>query len=105
MVMIIISVFYFFEQLQNPKALFIYNTFDFWIVTSILIYLAGTFFIFIFSSTMSREEFQTYWFINSIFNIIKNLLFGLAFYFRRVEKRNLANDKTYYYGNMVDSPV
>ncbi len=71
---------FYFEQIKNPVNLFIYSTPNFWVVTSILIYLSGTFFIFLYSMNLSEKELVDYWAINYFFNILKNLLFGVAVY-------------------------
>ncbi|MFM7838223.1 MAG: hypothetical protein ACKO6K_01550 [Chitinophagaceae bacterium] len=78
-IFMLLSIFYFFDQIKTPTSLFIYHTFEFWIVTGILVYLAGTFFIYLFSAKLTPEELNQYWFINYIFNIFKNCCFSLAF--------------------------
>lgn len=85
-----LCVYYFFEQIKNPNTLFIYNSYDFWAVTGILIYLSGTFFIFLLSSNLSKQELDDNWYINYVFNIIKNLLFSLSvflFYRKRLASK------------------
>jgi hypothetical protein len=44
--------------------------------------MAGTFFLFLQSATFSNEEFRKYWIISQVGNIIKNLLFAVAFYIK-----------------------
>lgn len=75
-----LCVMFYFEQIKNPVNLFIYSTPNFWVVTSILVYLSGTFFIFLYSINLSEKELVDYWSINYFFNILKNLLFGVAVY-------------------------
>lgn len=75
-----------FNQIKNPTSLFIYTTFEFWVVTGILIYLSGTFFIYLLSSTLTKDEIQQFWFINTVFNIQRNIFITLAFYFRKNQK-------------------
>jgi restriction endonuclease S subunit len=58
---------------------FIYSSKTFWIIVAILIYMSATFFLFISSEYITQEERKSYWFINSISNIIKNLLLAIAF--------------------------
>lgn len=77
----LLSVHYLFEQIKQPKTLFIYTTFEFWAVTGILIYLAGTFFIYLLSSNLSEKEFLKFWFINYVFNIQKNIFLIISFSF------------------------
>jgi hypothetical protein len=93
-----LCVVYFFQQIRNPNTLFIYSTFEFWIVTGILIYLAGTFFIYIFSSNLTSEELDQYWSINYIFNTIKNILFALGlFVLGRKSKKPVEKDPFNYF--------
>ncbi len=95
---------YFFEQIRTPNSLFIYSTSEFWIVTSILVYLAGTFFIFIYSSNLTKEEFFEYWSINYVFNTIKNILFGLALFIEgRKHKQRVNKDSLDYY-SVIENP-
>ncbi len=95
---------YFFEQIRTPNSLFIYSTSEFWIVTSILVYLAGTFFIFIYSSNLTKEEFHKYWPINYVFNTIKNILFGLAIFIQgRKHKQRIDKDSLDYY-SIIENP-
>lgn len=73
------SVLFFYNQLKNPVTTFIYSSKEFWVIVAILLYLSTTLFLFISSAYMSEEERNTYWPINSIANIIKNLLLALSF--------------------------
>ena len=99
-----LCVIFYFEQIRNPNSLFIYSTSEFWIVTGILVYLAGTFFIFIYSADLTQEEFKRFWPINYIFNTIKNLLFGLAIFIHR-KKDSKANEKDLLdYQSILENP-
>jgi len=75
------SIYYLFEKIKTPDSLFLYSTPNFWIVVSLIIFFSGTFFIYIFSqSNFNNPEFKsTFNIINSSFNILKNLLFSIAF--------------------------
>lgn len=93
-----LCVVYFFDQIREPKTLFIYTTFEFWAVTGILVYLSGTFFIYMFTMSMSEEELDRYWFINYVFNIIKNIFIALAFFVKsRKSKSDLEEQSLGYY--------
>lgn len=78
---LVYSIFYLFEQIKSPNSLFLYSTPNFWIVVAFIVFFSGTFFIFIFSqNNYDNPEFKaTFSIINSIFNIIKNLLIAIAF--------------------------
>lgn len=58
----------------------IYSSINFWITISFLIYLAGTFFLYIYADSMlSNPVFRKqYYIINFSFNILKNVLLGIA---------------------------
>lgn len=78
-ILIIIYCFYFFfEQLKKTDSL-IYENFFFWSSIGMILYLAGTFFIYILSNNMSSKELHNYWFITYVFDIIKNCFFVISF--------------------------
>jgi hypothetical protein len=74
--LIILVLFYFYEKLLYPTNIFIYSTYHFWIVTGMLIYISGTFFLFIYSDVYKDMNL---WVINLVFNTLKNILFSIAF--------------------------
>ncbi|HEU0109771.1 MAG TPA: hypothetical protein VFQ73_02795 [Flavisolibacter sp.] len=74
------SFFYFFEQMNDTTSLFIYSKPSFWAVLGILLYLSGSFFIYIFANQISAKELAKYWVITNIASIVKNLLFVIALY-------------------------
>jgi len=71
-------LFYFFEELNEPKSTFIYSSHKFWIILGILIYFTGTFFFFMQSNDLSDEQWSKWGIINYVFTLIKNLLFSIA---------------------------
>ncbi|MDQ3681856.1 MAG: hypothetical protein M3352_02135 [Bacteroidota bacterium] len=75
---LIYSFYYLYEQMNDTNNLFIYTTYPFWIVTGIMIYLAGSFFIYIFANQVDREILLKYWFLTNVFYVIKNILFAIA---------------------------
>jgi len=89
---ILFSILFFYEQLNNPEITFVYDTKDFWIVVAFLIYLSGTLFLYISTDILSTRQRNDVWNINQFANIIKNLLLGLAFSKPVFEKSN--NDRS-----------
>jgi hypothetical protein len=69
------SFFYFFQELNDNTTFFIYNKSSFWYVLGILIYLSGSFFIYIFANQLSIKELERYWIITNISSFSKNLFF------------------------------
>ncbi len=80
---ILIMVFcliYLYEQLTKPQIEFIYNNYQFWVIISLLIYLAGSFFLFAYAADLPKAESDHYWPILYVCSIIKNILFAVAIY-------------------------
>ena len=80
-ILLVYSILYLFEEINNTVTLFIYSKKSFWIVVAIIIYISGTFFLFIFAqNNMADPTFQKqYLVMNSVLYIIKSLLFSIAF--------------------------
>ena len=75
-----LCIYYLFVQIKGSNTLIVYSTSNFWIIITFLIYLSGTFFLYIMAETMINDKvyrFQ-YVIINSIFNILKNVLLSIA---------------------------
>lgn len=72
-------IFYLFDQLNKPQIIFIYQHQNFWFVTGFIIYLSATLFLFIEASDLSKEVRDGFWKILLFANIVKNILFAIAF--------------------------
>lgn len=77
---ILLCIYYLISQLKGTNTQFIYSTSNFWIIITFLIYLSGTFFLYIMAENMTidRSFRIQYVVINSVFNIIKNILLSVA---------------------------
>lgn len=73
------SIFYLFDQMNKPQVIFIYQEPNFWFVVGFIIYFSGTLFLFIQASNLTKEVRDNFWKINLFSNIIKNILFAIAF--------------------------
>lgn len=89
-------IYYLFLQIKGSTNLQVYSTSNFWIIITFLIYLSGLFFLYILTETMINDKaFQIqYLYINSIFNILKNVLLSIAMLMKAgqiepQQKRNL----------------
>jgi hypothetical protein len=77
-ILILIFCFYYlYEQMNDVNTIFIYNKYTFWIILGIIIYLSGSFFIYVFANQFSKE-ISKYWFITNILSILKNIFFTIA---------------------------
>jgi hypothetical protein len=77
---LIFSFYYLYEQMSDLNNQFIYNQFSFWAVTGMMIYLAGSFFIYVFAAQINTDILKNYWFLTNAFYCIKNILFGIGAY-------------------------
>jgi len=68
---------YFQELLKNSNPILSKNYF-LWIAIGILIYLGGSFFIYILANNLEYKELIQFWFITYIVELIKNALFIVA---------------------------
>jgi hypothetical protein len=76
---IIYSLLFLYGQIKDPAILFVYNTKKFWVVSAFFIYFSSTLFLFLYAATLTKEQRANYWYINNLFDIIKNILFCIAF--------------------------
>ena len=72
---LVTSFYYLYEQINNSEILFIYNEYSFWIVSGIMLYLAGSFFIFIYANEIPIESIGQYWMFINVFYILRNIFF------------------------------
>lgn len=75
---LIFSFYYLYEQIQDTETLFIYTKYPFWIIIGMLIYLSGSFFIYIYASYLPTKEIAKYWIFTNVFAILKNIFFAIA---------------------------
>ena len=77
---IALSILYFYEQIRKPETLFVYALPDFWFVTAVFIHAAGTFFIYIFAEFWLQDQTNADDYINifSSLTIFYNIVIGFA---------------------------
>ena len=78
LILLIVSIYFFYEQFKDPSPLYIYNQYSFWFTIGILVYLCGSLFIFALAEQMSSAQIAEFWFLTYIVEIIKNILFTVA---------------------------
>jgi hypothetical protein len=78
-IIIFYSIVFLFDLIQRPQIEFVYATFEFWIIVGIMIYFSSTFFLFLQIQRLTSEELESFWGINLIGNVLKNVFFGVAF--------------------------
>lgn len=83
---LIFSFYYLYEQMKDTEILFIYSRYSFWVVLAMMLYLAGSFFIYIYASQLDPKEVGKYWIFTNIFSILKNIFFTIAIVLNANEK-------------------
>lgn len=79
---IILSIIYFYEQINNPEPSVIYNQPRFWVVAAYLIYSAGTFFLFIYVDALRDADKEKSYEWNDAVSILKYLLITIAMFMK-----------------------
>jgi hypothetical protein len=76
---------------------FIYNKPPFWIIVGIMLYSAGSFFIYIFANKIEWKLLDQYWFLTYLFYILKNifLFIGIMFYAKQSKNPQAAKLRPY----------
>jgi hypothetical protein len=75
-----------YEQINDPKIIFVYNTKKFWVIIAFFLYFSSTLFLFLFARNLTRTEFIKYWTINNFFEILKNILLSISFIMKKNNK-------------------
>lgn len=91
---LLFCLLYFFEQIRFPKTVFIYTQSSFWSIVGLLVFSAGTFFIFWYNTIVKHSEVfeNQYIVIHALIFIIRNVLFSIAFIIKP-EKQPFADNQ------------
>jgi hypothetical protein len=79
-IVILYSFVFFYSQIQKPDSVFVYLQPSFWGVVGFFLFFSGSFFVFLYKQSSKQDEnfMNQYYYIHSIFFIIRNLLFTIA---------------------------
>ena len=75
-----------YEQISNPKVLFVYNTKKFWVTIAFFLYFSSTLFLFLYARNFTKSEIDKYWAINNFFEFLKNILLSVSFIMKKNNK-------------------
>lgn len=91
LILIALSIFYFYEQLTDSSSLFLYNTPNFWVIVGVILFFSGSFFVFIYAQSNSHlPGFNTtFKLIMGISSLIENILFLIAFIIAKNESKSI----------------
>ena len=79
--LMILIVYYFYSELKNVSSQNIYDTYSFWIIIGILIYIGFTFFFNILANSLDRNFLGKYFSYSYLGDIIRNIFFGISVLF------------------------
>lgn len=91
--------YYFYEQMNDLENHYIYNRYHFWIIIGILLYLAGSFFIYIFANHVDKQTRSQFWFLTYFFYVVKNLFFLIGLMNYNKSAKSLSRKNLYPYLN------
>lgn len=95
LILIALSIFYFYEQLTDSSSLFLYNTANFWIIVGVILFFSGSFFVFIYAQNNAHlPGFNTtFKLIMGISSLIENILFLIAFIIAKNESKSIKSNQ------------
>jgi hypothetical protein len=96
---LIFSFYYLYEQMNDTETLFIYTKYQFWVVIGFMIYLAGSFFVYIYASQVDHDLIKQYWFLTNIFYVLMNTLFVIGILVNKKNKKKVAKHRLNPYLN------
>jgi hypothetical protein len=82
--------------MDEQSEILIYHRYPFWIVAGIMIYLAGSFFIYIYATQVDIQTRHEYWVFQNAFTIIKNIFFIISLLVYK-KKNRISVQKKYSY--------
>jgi hypothetical protein len=97
LLVIMLSLLFFYEEIKKPQTLFIYSLPQFWGIIGLFLFFSGSFFVFLYKETHRfQEQFKDqYLFIHSGFFILRSVLFSIAM-FVKPEQVNLPKERSSY---------
>ena len=98
--LLLFCIMFFFQKTKISDTIFIYNTYQFWLVSALLIYCAGTFFSFFIpmSNSEKARDIIVFEYISRIGNIVKSILITIAFCINPAKlSKNRPNPNSIYY--------
>ena len=91
------SFCFLYEQANSSRTSFIYEQYPFWIIVGIMLYLGGSFFIFMFYRYISHSLLSQYWSLTNLFYALMNLLFitALIIFLKSKDNKKVSSRELY----------
>lgn len=78
---LIASIYFYFQIIKKPETP-IFTSPHFWIISAYMLYIAGTFFLFLFLDTLPPKEQEKYYIVNFVFLLVKTILLSIAMFMK-----------------------
>ena len=104
LIFILSLIYYFFEKMQNDVTVPLYQSITFWLCVGLFLYVTGSFFFFIFSSTSDVKAYQQMTFIYTIVTISKNIILCLSLLAHEQVPNQHGKDGIYLPDELLDDP-
>jgi hypothetical protein len=98
-IIVFIFIFlFFYDYFINVYNEYIYNHYCFWLAIGTMIYLSGSFFLYILANHIPKDQIHDFWYLSYIAETIKNILFCIAVivYARQKSKEKIPNQNIPY---------
>lgn len=98
-ILVFIYIFFFFyDYFKNVFTEYIYNHYCFWLAIGTMIYLSGSFFLYILANHITEEQSDSFWFFTFIAETIKNIFFAVAviIYSKQYSRQKFSNQTIPY---------
>jgi len=90
--MFIYIAYYFYHYFKTGTDRYIYYAPSFWVAIGILVYLGGTFFFNILVNHVDKNQFESFWHLTYLPEILKNVFFSISiFLYARQSKNSISN--------------
>lgn len=105
-IILFFSFYFFYEQMNIPKTTFIYTDYRFWVIIGMTIYLAGSFFIYIFADQfdlkdpIEQKQYFKFYSFTYLFYALKNLFFSLGIFIYVKNPKQTTRSKSIPYLDM-----
>jgi hypothetical protein len=100
---VIYSIYFFYEQINSTENLLIYQSYRFWMIVGCIVYLSGTLFLFLLTADVTDKQHSPFYIINIIGEIVKNVFFSIAFIVARNNRQN-ENSGEFDDTNILEKP-
>ena len=103
LIIISFSFYFLYERVKSPSLTFIYNDYRFWIIIGMIIYLAGSFFIYIYGEQLETASWKKFRYLTLVFYIIRALFFsiGIIVFAKRPAPKIKTANKTIPYLDII----